>query len=718
MNVVAHNLMGAFANRELDITGTDKKKSSEKLSSGYRINRAADDAAGLAISEKLRWQVRGLNRASVNCKEGIGYVQVGDGALQEVHSMLQRLNELAIQSANGTNTPSDRAAIDDERGQIVSEMERIFTDTSFNEKKIWDPSEVMLKNPPDIEYRTIHNQAVTVDRSGSYYDISDENVGAVPKGDINVHASLDDGLSFSWTGFNGNTYTTGKVDWDTLQRNGYSVKLSDLYPTGSITNGGNPVAGASFYGANGNPLIDKIYSYSPYQKATLEDVVKSLDGTWLDVSRSVPLSAQFEDQSGNKASNKFSIYSESLNFSTAYDSFASKKNSTAAYDNTKETYDFDKGTDASFTPVNRQGVQMHGTSDDYLGAKNTNLSSGNLTTCPDYDNLGVQAAYNDSTSFSFSYEMNGIGRVTADLTDIFYSGGSINDPADENIWWEWDIRKNSKGEEISRRKVGLGYHADSNDMKGLMSTLKGTSSKPGMLRKVLGGKSEYGGDMYLTFTLRGPARNSIGQFKMSTSFLETMTEDSFYQTIKDSLNKDTIVDLFTTDSEEQSNYDLSIRAGSPHYVDVPDQQVSKVTWHYPLEYEADPVQLHIKDGALQSNDLLISYENMSLITLGIAGMDMKTEDSASQAIDLIGKAIDKVSKERAQFGAYQNRLEHTIANIDTTAENSDAAESRIRDTDMSKEMVRYSKDRILEQVGQSMLAQANQQPADVIRLLQ
>ena len=112
--VVQHNMQAANANRMLNVNTSAQQKSTEKLSSGYRINRAADDAAGLAISEKMRKQVRGLDRASTNASDGISAVQTAEGALNEVHSMLQRMNELAIQAANGTNSESDRTAIQNE----------------------------------------------------------------------------------------------------------------------------------------------------------------------------------------------------------------------------------------------------------------------------------------------------------------------------------------------------------------------------------------------------------------------------------------------------------------------------------------------------------------------------------------------------------------------------------------------------------------------------
>lgn len=131
--VVQHNMQAANANRMLNVTTSAQSKSTEKLSSGYRINRAADDAAGLTISEKMRKQIKGLDRASTNAEDGVSAVQTAEGALTEVHSMLQRMNELATQSANGTNSNTDRKAIQDEIDQLTTEIDRVSETTKFNE---------------------------------------------------------------------------------------------------------------------------------------------------------------------------------------------------------------------------------------------------------------------------------------------------------------------------------------------------------------------------------------------------------------------------------------------------------------------------------------------------------------------------------------------------------------------------------------------------------
>ena len=142
--VVQHNMQAANASRVLNITANQQTKSTEKLSSGYKINRAADDAAGLSISEKMRKQIRGLDRASTNAQDGISAVQTAEGALTEVHSMLQRMNELCVQAANGTNSSTDIASINDEVQQLKLEINRIASTTDFNGKKMLSSSGVSV----------------------------------------------------------------------------------------------------------------------------------------------------------------------------------------------------------------------------------------------------------------------------------------------------------------------------------------------------------------------------------------------------------------------------------------------------------------------------------------------------------------------------------------------------------------------------------------------
>ena len=182
--VVQHNLTAMNANRQLGITTSAQSKSSEKLSSGYRVNRAADDAAGLTISEKMRSQVRGLNKASANAQDGISLIQVAEGALNEVHSILQRMNELATQAANDTNTSVDRQAVKDELDALSSEITRVQSTTQFNTQNLLT-SEFSNKN---LQVGALSGQKITI----TIDDMSATSLG--------VKASVLDVTGFSAAG--------------------------------------------------------------------------------------------------------------------------------------------------------------------------------------------------------------------------------------------------------------------------------------------------------------------------------------------------------------------------------------------------------------------------------------------------------------------------------------------------------------------------------------
>ena len=225
MLFVQHNLLAENASRQLNVSGRKNAKTTEKLSSGFRINRAADDAAGLSISEKMRRQVRGLHQTVDNITEGVGYVQTAEGALNEVHDMLQRMNELSVKAANGTNTEEDRAYIDSEVQALKDELDRIFGTTTFNEQKIWEAKEKKLlgydtvsavssKGP--INTMTVTNKNYAVLPGGYHYSSSSY------RGVFDISADVQDGVSISWTGYNGVKYETDKIGWDKLEEENYT----------------------------------------------------------------------------------------------------------------------------------------------------------------------------------------------------------------------------------------------------------------------------------------------------------------------------------------------------------------------------------------------------------------------------------------------------------------------------------------------------------------
>ncbi len=204
--IIQHNLAAMNANRQFGIVNRKKEKNTEKLASGYRINRAADDAAGLAISEKMRRQIRGLSQASKNAQDGISLVQVADGALNEMHDNLQRINELCVKAANGTLTDQDRGYIQSEVSQISSEINRICTDTRFNEIAIFS-SEYKLVGIDAPDYSnvkfndplTIAGQYVPNSKSMSFADINESTIDELVGKSFSAFCSMNCGQEFKFS---------------------------------------------------------------------------------------------------------------------------------------------------------------------------------------------------------------------------------------------------------------------------------------------------------------------------------------------------------------------------------------------------------------------------------------------------------------------------------------------------------------------------------------
>ena len=393
--IVQHNITAMNANRMLGLTTNSLSKSTEKLSSGYRINRAADDAAGLSISEKMRKQIRGLDQASTNAEDGISAVQTAEGALNEVHSMLQRMNELAVQSANGTNSQVDRDSIQDEIDQLTTEIDRVSETTKFNET-------YLLK---------------------------------------------------------GDTKGSKDANFVTSQ---YMIKN-----------------GAELFVEGANAKI--------------------ADATELKTALA-------------------------------------------------------------------EGKKIYTDKDNQIAA---NLAK-----------KGEDYAY-----ITKLYDANG-NALTADKAAA--AAGKL--------------------------------YADKNQKFEVAAT--GAAAK-------------------------------------TANIIRT-----------ENVNDDLIFNL------------------------------------------------HVGADSENTNKISVKISQMSATGIGVSGLKVNTEDDATGAIDTISEAIQKVSSQRSALGAVQNRLEHTIDNLDNVVENTTSAESRIRDTDMAEEMVAYSKNNILQQAGQSMLAQANQANQGVLSLLQ
>ena len=257
--IVQHNLTAMNSNRQLGVTTGAQAKSSEKLSSGYRINRAGDDAAGLKISEKMRSQVRGLNRASTNAQDGVSLIQTAEGALNEAHSILQRMNELAVQGANDTNEGIDREAINEELDALTKELDRISTTTQFNKQNLLDGS-FQDKN---LQVGANANQKIA---------ISIDNMNAQSLGLRSVTKTItpekQSGTTITKIKYQGMefTYTSGtKAENVSAAKASFAAKISGKYTSDVYMKTTNLSTGSVYYVAH-NDATKKFAALSSAQK--------------------------------------------------------------------------------------------------------------------------------------------------------------------------------------------------------------------------------------------------------------------------------------------------------------------------------------------------------------------------------------------------------------------------------------------------------------------
>ncbi|MCI9427025.1 MAG: flagellar hook protein [Eubacterium sp.] len=539
---VQHNMQAMNANRNLGMVTTSQAKSTEKLSSGYRINRAADDAAGLSISEKMRAQIRGLNKASSNAQDGISLIQTAEGALNEQHSILQRMRELSVQAANGVETDEDREAVNNEISQLQEELTRISETTEFNTMKLLDGSQ-----------------------SGS-----GSSAGSGPKFGI-VDATLDGALVTSNVG-------------------GIKVATSAL----ATTKAGQETA---IWDATGKILTLNLSLNKVYTQDEIDALVAN---------------AKQEDSAatGAPAEVKVTLKNGIFNADSA------TTNGTATAAGIKAVSDeaevaaggFVGANKIQFT-ANKYGVEFNGTTFDFAFDKEVGKEEVETTTAI------TTSAVNAVTAGEYTIHLAAGKEYTAeDIEDILAKAG-----------FDFDV------------------------------TLSGdTPDEPNTL-----------------FATSGAT--TVGQLTM---------------------------DGATAGAGLGSANAMWGQAG--------------------YEGVSGGAGITLQIGANEGQTMNFTIEDMSARSLGVDGnkVDLSTQEGAQKATTTIDGAIKKVSQARGRMGAIQNRLEHTIANLDTAAENTQNAESRIRDTDMASEMVEYSKNNILAQAGQSMLAQANQSTQGVLSLLQ
>ena len=511
---INHNIPAIKANSILGRNEKGLDKSLERLSSGLRINRAADDAAGMAISQKMKTQIRGLEQATRNASDGISVIQTGEGALSEVQAMLQRMRELSVQASNGTNTLEDRQAIQKEIDNLNAEIKRISDTTEFNTKTLLNGN---------------------VDRK-SYS--SNNNVKLI---------SLSDSVGVKDYGI--------EITQDARQ---------------AVLVGGNPTSADT--------------------TITPEEVGKiNINGEEITIEEGDTIQDIFEKLRNLGEQVNVEVFASTENTPVTDEKLAS----TAGYKPTAYTGK-EKLVFVSKEYGSKETIEIH--CDNPELAARLGLSTGKLTAT----GIDAKAKFKDTNP-----EDSGFTSTATISTEIGRDGNII------------------------------------------------------------------------TVTDRGG-------FEM-----------------KFEANPNTVGTKFTDKTANGGG--ASVEDGTPSNAEI-------------TVLEAGPMSLQI--GANEGQTMIVRIPQVNPKTLGIDNLNLGTEEGAQKALSAVSKAVDEVSSIRAKLGAYQNRLEHTIANLDVGSENLTEALSRIEDVDMAEEMANYTQLQVLTQAGTTMLAQANARPQNVLTLLQ
>ena len=616
--VVQHNLTAMNSNRMLGITTRTQAKSTEKLSSGYKINRAADDAAGLSISEKMRKQIRGLTQASLNAQDGISAVQTAEGALNEVQDMLQRMNELAVKAANGTMSEDDRSYIQNEISQLETEIDRVAETTKFNET-------YLLKGSDATKTKTIDAHD-----AGLAGKLTDNGNGTST---FALEKALENGDNITIAG---KEYTIGQA-----KTTANYTKLTDIADI--VLEVGDSVT----VGSTTKTLTDDL-SMARFNGATLAngDKLTTANGTVYTHNGTKWLN---DDGTDAKVAD---INVAKSTEGTIYTTAAGKDHTLVATLKAGEVSSFEL-TDTKASTV---------AADTNDGNTSITLAKGSSVTV---SGKTITATDDNFVASAFSVIKNGImgsaAGKTVTIADI--EGNAIG---------TYTIVENSDDEDATNLtresiidKIKEGYQVTYTDKAG-------TSTKA----------------------------TAAGVDPVSEN---TISVAEAYKKIADEL---------TAASSIGADKDAKVVNKGDGTFDITQGTV---------EVKADlTFNLHVGADADMTNKISVDFEAMSAANLGIKGINVADDSgtSATYAVDAILDAIQKVSTQRSALGAVQNRLDHTINNLDNVVENTTSAESQIRDTDMATEMVKYSNNQILAQAGQAMLAQSNQSNQGVLSLLQ
>lgn len=710
---INHNIQALNAYRNLSMNQTTMTKHLEKLSSGLRINRAADDAAGLAISEKMRSQIRGLQMAERNALDGISLIQTSEGALAEVHSMLQRMRELAVQSSNDTNTNEDREGIQKEVSQLIDEIDRISANTEFNQldllngarssNEIYATSDVKITSPTNN---------VNIVASG----LDANNVLSLTMADdIKITANL------SQRDYDGSVGKTAHdlaqdvknqiigVDTNINEKEYISIEVDKPYQQGST---------AKMTGTSDIPD----FSVTPLNLTSIGNEVSiKVNGTDYKV-----------DNAALKSLSSSSTKEDVLNlYNNAVDEFGNKLSSVAYVELSGSKINIETmeaGTDATLSIT-------------VSGADAAAVQSAMGLNAPTIVNGG--AAGETSAKYSAVFTQNLIPGDVLRVGDKTYTAVAATATPGANEFRIGtgatidDQVKDLQSNVISAINADTGSDFTASLHAGKIVLKEKTTGSTSLPSFVVDKEST----PYSRFVADPTAANF-------SALAKTAKQGSLIDAINNLTTGQMTAKGYPDSSDlSKAKFLNDVIAGTNKFDVTYDETKQRfaIKSNYKLRMDEEKSTaasslgmtslfrgLDLQIGANIGQIMNVNVGDMSSRSLGSGAKDkegnyinktlkdvqISSTDSANEAFRLIDQAIKQVSEQRSSLGAYQNRLEHTVTSLGATRENLTAAESRIRDTDMALEMSGFTKDNIINQAATAMLSQANQLPQGIMRLLQ
>lgn len=722
---INQNVLSIQTYSNLTQTNNRLEKSIQKLSSGLRINSAADDAAGLAISEKMRRQVRGLNRAALNAQDGISMIQTAEGALNESQSIVQRMRELAVQASNDTLTSNDRLEIQKEVNQLRDEIDRISRSTEFNTKKLLDGSQ---SSSISSTSKFVKGLVVGNTNGGGDYDASialinggisqmqrsqiltNKDTGQLAEGNTKLEDIAqfynDDGVFALTTPqkltISGNSDST-EVTLDgqmTLDQLAAEIQKALNGASGlGISNSTAGVVGTAQTGVSGLGGYMQVVSGSAgdrgdFSIAGPQDIVDALGMATVRESK------------------------DSLVQVTLSDAYGNVRNIRTSNDRASGLLE---GIDVQFQSQAAQIAGVGGlTSGLHLTANQTFvISAGGVSvavtiTAGDYSMEGLARSIDAQTSTISGLDtavVDGELRMSFEPTaasivsTINLSGASANEIGFQNGSYSGFIDGDK-----DQDKAITGF------------SMYRSAAATAVTFSVGDGVDSFGINAFTTISVATSADMfEIGDFRATVNGqLDANDVDVQLDAVNGSL-------AFTAKRIGQENVDGASPIKSQVTLNINDAQtlndfgLSNGTrrgsgdTNFRIHVVDNKPQFQI--GADPGQNMRISMGDMSSRALGVDNLDMTTVKGAQEALTRINKGLDLISGERSKLGAFQNRLEYAINNLRNTSSNLTSAESRIRDADIAMEMIEFTRNQIVAQSGTAMLAQANMLPQSVLSLL-